>query len=74
MVVDVSTDSEPALAAYRISADMGEAVGSTATGGLVGALGPVGGVVAIAGVFVALAGWVARLPEAGVRKREIRRR
>jgi predicted MFS family arabinose efflux permease len=74
MVVDVSTDSEPALAAYRIAADVGEAVGSTATGGLVGALGPVGGVVAIAGVFVALAGWVARLPEAGVRKREIRRR
>jgi MFS family permease len=70
MVVDVSTEAEPALASFRIASDVGEAIGSTATGGLVGAFGHVGAALVLSGTFAAVGAWVARLPEAAAGDRE----
>jgi MFS family permease len=64
MVVDVSTEREPALASYRISADVGEAAGSTTTGGLVSGFGHVGAALIVGGALALVGAWVARLPEA----------
>jgi MFS family permease len=63
IVVDVTTEPEPALASYRICGDAGEAVGSTAIGGLFGAIGGIGAVAALGGVFALVALWVSRLAE-----------
>lgn len=65
MVVDVSKEAEPAIASFRISGDVGEAIGSTATGGLVGAFGHVGAALVLSATFAAVATWVSRIPEAG---------
>jgi predicted MFS family arabinose efflux permease len=64
MAVDVSLVPEPALASYRISADVGEAVGSSATGGLIGAFGPVGAALMLGAIFAVVAAWISRLGEA----------
>jgi len=64
MAVDVSVEAEPALASYRISADVGEAVGSSATGGLISAFGPIGASLVVGGALAAVAAWVSRLGEA----------
>ena len=67
MAVDVCSEPEPALASYRISADVGEAAGSTATGGLVGGLGATGAALALGAVMGSLAVWIARLRESDAR-------
>jgi predicted MFS family arabinose efflux permease len=67
MAVDVSVETESAIASYRISADVGEAVGSTATGALIGAGGLVGAALALGAVFAGIAGWVSRLGETEAR-------
>ena len=66
IMVDVATETEPALASYRISGDIGEAVGSSATGELVGSLGYVGALLVLGGIFAFVAAWTSRLPEAQV--------
>jgi MFS family permease len=63
VVVDVAEDAEAGLASYRISADVGQLLGSTAAGALVGLMGLVGSLLLVAGGFALLAVWVVRLRE-----------
>jgi DHA1 family inner membrane transport protein len=63
IAVDVAVSAEAALAAYRVAADVGDGIGASATGGLIGALGPPGAMVALGGILAGIGAWVFRLPE-----------
>lgn len=64
IVVDVAAETEPAIAAFRISGDAGEIVGATAVGGLVGSVGHGRTFGVVGGLLALVAAWTSRLPEA----------
>lgn len=68
VVVDVAEVPETGLSVYRIGADVGQLTGSTGAGALISVGGTIGAAMAFGGVFVALALWIARLPETARRK------
>jgi MFS family permease len=63
VVVDVVEDQEVGLAYYRLSADVGQLLGSTVAGALVGAAGASSSLVGAGVSFVLLTAWVGRMPE-----------
>jgi DHA1 family inner membrane transport protein len=69
MLLDVTGDTEAAVAALRIASDGGEIVCSVGSGGLVAVLGPDGAVLCLGGLFVVVAVWVARMAESAAHGR-----
>jgi DHA1 family inner membrane transport protein len=64
ILLDVTSEDESAVAAFRIASDGGEIVCSIGSGRMVAGLGPDGAVVWLGGLLVVVAVWVARLAEA----------
>jgi MFS family permease len=69
MLLDVTSDNESAVAAFRIASDGGEIVCSVASGQLVAAFGPDGAVLGLGGLLLAVAAWVARIVESAPDRR-----